>query len=213
MRIKYPRTFHLPWSLGRTCDDKVLQSIEHLLDLPYVVSLKKDGECTSLYSDGFHARSLDSRHHPSRDWLKRFHAGIAHNIPAGWRVCGENVYARHSIAYTDLPSYFLGFSIWDDQNMCLGWDDTLEWFELIGITPVEELWRGHFNEPQLRRLAKRLDLGKEEGYVVRPQGAFHYDDFGQRVAKFVRKSHVQTDAHWMHQAVVPNQLAEVAETT
>lgn len=54
-----------------------------------------------------------SRYTPSRDWIKALHGQIAHEIPEGWRLCGENLYARHSIAYDALPSYFTLFSIWD----------------------------------------------------------------------------------------------------
>jgi hypothetical protein len=33
----------------------------------------------------------------------------------------------------------------------------------------------------------------------------------QHTAKWVRKNHVQTDFHWMHQSVQPNHLAEAGE--
>jgi len=45
MRYKYPRTSHLPWSLGSTNDDKILQSIDHFIDREVVVTVKLDGEC------------------------------------------------------------------------------------------------------------------------------------------------------------------------
>jgi hypothetical protein len=205
-RTKYPRTPHLPWSQGRTSDDKVLKSIDPLQGRQVVVTEKMDGENTTLYRDGFHARSIDSRHHVSRDWLAKFHASIAHDIPIGWRVCGENLYARHSIAYQALPSYFMGFSIWDEANTCLSWADTEEWLACLGIEPAPVLWRGVFDEDQVRYLVHRLDSSSQEGYVVRVANAFSYKDFGQSVAKFVRENHVQTDTHWMHQSVVPNQL-------
>ena len=47
------------------------------------VKEKMDGENTSLYQDGFHARSIDGRHHSSRDWVKGFWAQIAQDIPFG----------------------------------------------------------------------------------------------------------------------------------
>lgn len=106
---KYPRTPHLPFSPGVGGDDKILKDLSTLRGRDCVVTLKMDGENTSLYTNGFHARSLDGRHHPSRDWLKAYYATFAHEIPQGWRICGENLYARHSLAYDALPSYFLGF--------------------------------------------------------------------------------------------------------
>jgi len=205
-RYRYPRTLHFPFSRSRTDDDKVLTTVEHFLGKEVVVTLKMDGENTSLYRDGYHARSLDSRHHPSRDWLKAFHGTFAHDIPEGWRVCGENLYARHSIAYDELLSYFMGFSVWNDKNVALSWDDSLEFFELLGVEPVPTLYRGVFDETLLKKLAKELDTKRNEGFVARLAGAILYEDFGRSAAKWVRPKHVQTDAHWMHSAVVPNQL-------
>lgn len=45
-----------------------------------------------------------------------------------------------------------------------------------------------------------------EGYVVRTTEAFRYREFRQKCAKFVRKGHVQTDKHWMRQALERNGL-------
>lgn len=206
MRVKYPRTCHLPFSPGVSSDDKVLKDLSQFADQEVVVTVKMDGENSTLYSDGFHARSIDSRHHISRDWLAQYHASIAHNIPEGWRVCGENLYARHSIAYTHLPSYFLGFSIWDDTNTALSWDDTLLYFAALDIRPVETIWRGQFDELILKSIAARIDTNSQEGFVVRTANSFHYSEFKHRVAKWVRPKHVNTSSHWMHATVVPNTL-------
>jgi hypothetical protein len=200
--IKYQRTLHLPWSPGATSDDKILDNIDCFIGREVVGTFKKDGENTSLYPDYFHARSIDSRHHPSRDWLARFHAEVSYKIPDGWRICGENLYAQHSIAYTDLPSYFMGFSIWNEENVCLDWDTTLMFFEDIGITPVETIYRGIFDE----KFFRAFNIGNEEGYVVRLASSFKYDDFQHSVAKYVRKNHVQTDEHWAHSKIIPNGL-------
>ena len=203
--IKYPRTPHLPFSLGRTSDDKVLSSTDHFLGKDIVVTEKIDGENVTMYRDGFHARSLDSRHHPSRNWLAKFHAEICYEIPEDMRICGENMYAKHSIAYDNLPSYFLGFSVWE-QDHALSWDDTIDYFELIGITPVKELYRGEFNLPRLGALAKSLNTDVTEGFVIRLADSFTYDSFSVSVAKWVREKHVQTDQHWMHSEIIANKL-------
>jgi hypothetical protein len=206
-RVKYPRTPHLPFSQGRTDDDKVLSSIDHFFGQEVVVTLKMDGENTTLLRDGFHARSLDSRHHPSRDLLAAFHAGVAYSIPEGWRVCGENLYARHSIAYDSLPAYFMGFSVWDETNTALSWDDTVSHLYALGIVPVRVLFRGAFDEKTLKNMVKTWDSENDEGFVVRLSRAIPYDEFPLSYAKWVRAKHVQTDKHWMHAKVVPNGLA------
>jgi hypothetical protein len=208
MRLyKYPRTPHLPFSPGGDRDDKVIQNYDGFVGHEIVITEKMDGENATLYRDYCHARSLDSRHHPSRDWLKRFHGEIAYRIPTGWRICGENLYATHSIHYTNLKSYFYGFSIWDENNIALAWDDTRRRFEELGIVPVPVLYRGPFALPVLVDLAAALDIEQHEGFVVRIVEAIPYDRFGNHVAKWIRPGHVQTDAHWLRAPLIPNRLA------
>jgi hypothetical protein len=206
--MKYPRTLHLPWSLGRTNDDKVLKSTSHFSGKLVIVTEKMDGENTTLYTDHSHARSKDSRDHVSRHWLKQFHASVGYNIPDLWRVCGENVYAKHSIYYEALSNYFYMFSLWDDDNRCLSWSQTKDWSALLGIPLVPVLYAGIYDEAEIKKCYTGISKfgGVQEGYVVRLAYAFDYSDFAHSVAKFVREDHVQSGNHWMHQEVVPNKL-------
>lgn len=203
---KYPRTPHLPWSPGVSDDDTQAQGLSGFQGSEVIVTEKMDGENTSLYNDHSHARSLDSRHHSSRDWLKQWHSGIAHNIPAGWRICGENLFARHSVAYKQLSTYFYGFSIWNEKNVCLSWIETGEWFEMLGIHSVPVLYCGLWDEKLIREL--KIDTSTSEGYVVRSTKAFQYENFTHNVAKWVRSDHVQSEQHWMQAEIVKNDLQE-----
>ncbi|MFE2283382.1 RNA ligase family protein [Streptomyces sp. NPDC059443] len=210
MRTHYPRTPHLPWSPGVTSDDLRATGADGLAGLAgreVVVTEKLDGENTTLYADGLHARSLDSGHHPSRAWVKGLQSRIGAGIPAGWRVCGENMYARHSLAYEELDAWFYAFSVWDGDS-CLDWDRTVDFLRGLGVPGPRVLWRGVFDERALRKL--RLDTTRQEGYVVRTVAGFERADFGRRVAKWVRGGHVQTDTHWMYAQVVPNGLGPAA---
>lgn len=207
--VKYPRTYHLPWSENIHNDDRMIETLSGFEGQEVIVTEKMDGENTTMYSDHLHARSVDSRNHPSRNWVKNFWSGFAHDIPEHWRICGENLYAEHSISYEALESYFLGFSIWNERNECLSWDDTLTWFELFGITPVEVLYRGPWDEQLIKNLWDGDRWNQSEGYLVRVADSFSYNQFRYKVAKFVRKDHVQTIKHWMHgQAVVPNRMKD-----
>lgn len=205
-KVKYPKTYHLPWSEGITNDDKVMKSLEGFINQTVIVTEKMDGENTSLYKDYMHARSLDSKHNFTRDWVKSFWTTFKNDIPDGWRICGENVFAKHSIHYTNLPSYFLGFSIWNEKNECLSWQETCEYFELFGILPPDILYKGIFNEKLIKLIWQNMDQEKHEGYVIRVIDAIPYNQFNKKVAKFVRKDHVQTDEHWMHQEIIKNLL-------
>lgn len=206
MYVKYPRTYHFEWSPGKTSDDKVIKSLAFLEGKRVIGTAKMDGENTSLYRDHYHARSLDSKHHPSRDWVKAFWSTFKHEIPEGVRICGENLYAQHSLRYDDLKSYFYMFSMWDDKT-CLSWDDTVMWGMILDIVTVPVLYDGIFDEAKIRKIAEGLDPNKVEGLVVRVADEFHYDDFDKAVAKYVRANHVTTEEHWMHSAIKPNGLA------
>lgn len=204
---KYPRTFHLPWSQGVASDDRVLRSVAQFEGKQVVVTEKMDGENTTLYSDHLHARSLDSRGGEDRAWVKQFWARVRNDIPNGWRICGENLWARHSISYTELQSYFYGFSIWDENNVALSWEETQAYFELIGVCSVPVLYQGVWDEKVIRSLEKAMDFSRTEGYVVRLADSFAYADFGQSVAKFVRKGHVQPGKHWRLSEIQANSLS------
>lgn len=209
--VKYPKTPHLPWSPGLQNDDRLMPDTECFVGKQVVITEKMDGENTTMYNDAIHARSLDGRHHPSRNWVKGLHGQIRHLIPDGFRICGENLYAKHSIGYDDLLTYFMVFSIWE-YDLCLGWDETEDLAGDWGLVTVPVLYRGSWDsfchhcadtwfqsEPPIRQ---------KEGYVVRLADSFGYNEFDKSVAKYVRKGHVQTDEHWMTQAIVPNKLKE-----
>lgn len=204
---KYGRTFHLPISPGASSDDKVLRSLDGLKVDDLVVTEKMDGENTTIHRTGSHARSPDSRHHPSRDWLKAFAARIGPYLIDDERIVGENLYARHSVAYEALPSYFLGFA-WIVGDVVQSWDQTLARFQELGIQPVPTLYRGPFRQGLFEDIAKSLDPRRQEGFVARISGSFPESDMPERLGKYVRAGHVQSDIHWMQAALIPNRLAE-----
>jgi hypothetical protein len=210
--FKYPRTYHLPWSPGATDDDRMLteEELEANFGGRRVVATEKmDGENTTMYTGYIHARSLDSGAHPSREWVKNLHAQIGWQIPDGWRICGENLYARHALHYAGLPSYFMAFSAWDDHNVCQSWDDTLLWAELLHLAVVPVIWSGIWDRATVEALVKTLDVSRQEGYVVRLAEPFPYGGFRNSVAKYARREHVGSSHNWMTKAVVKNRIANV----
>jgi hypothetical protein len=207
-RVKYPRTRHLPNSPGAGADDVHLSDLSALAAGEVVLTEKMDGENTTIGPGYAHARSVDSRAHESRTWVRALAGRLRHEIPAGMRVCGENLYARHSIGYQRLPAYFLVFNIWQD-DVCLDWDSTRTWAGRLGLHCVPVLYRGEFPGPDglLRIWNAAREPALSEGFVVRTAGPFTRAQFGTHLAKWVRPSHVQTDRHWMSAPVVPNQVA------
>ena len=208
--VKYPRTLHLPWSKGFTSDDKVLKSVDCFVGKEVVVTEKMDGENTTLYSDHVHARSIDSKNHPSRNLIKALHASIADMIPWGWRICGENLFAKHSIHYHNLPSTFLVFGVYTQFNDCLPWDQTVRMCEMFGLSTVPVLYSGIWDEKAIKKCwtgkCSYSSDDEQEGYVVRNAGEFKSTQHQVNVGKFVRKNHIQTDEHWLSQAIVKNKV-------
>jgi hypothetical protein len=205
MWYKYSKTLHFPWSPGLQNDDREMPLPDVLTNFTgadIILTEKLDGENTSMYRDHIHARSVYSGDHPSRSWVKALHGRIKGDIPEDWRIVGENCFAHHSIYYEGLDTYFYVFGIYDHNNVCLSVDDTLEWCQLLGLTFVPILYRGQFDLELIKNW--QIDLDTQEGYVVRKTNAFHYNDFQKNVAKYVRKGHVQTDAHWLSKPVVKN---------
>lgn len=205
--IKYPRTYHFPTSEG-TSDDKTLASDEQFHGQEVVQTLKMDGENTSWYNDHMHARSIDSGPHESRDYVKGLWAQKAWQLDRGMRVCGENLYAKHTVHYQNLPSYFMVFSIWYKLR-CLSWDETMEYIQLLEVESVPVIYRGIYDKKKLDT-AFAPHAATNEGYVVRLAGEFNYGQFRKSVAKYVQPSfRTQVNSahgHWISQKITPNQL-------
>ena len=211
--VKFPKILHLPWSEGvdeRT--DRVLSPArveENFAGQEVVVTEKLDGENTTMYRDFMHARSIGGRSHPSRNWVKNLHARIAHEIPEGWRVCGENMYAAHSIHYVNLPSFFIVFAVYNGRNICIPWEETCECAQLLGLPVVPLLCRGTYDEARVRacHTGRSAYAGSgQEGYVMRRAGEISWSAHAGSFGKFVRKGHVQTSHGWMHRRIGLNKL-------
>lgn len=197
MKTKHPRTFHLPWSEGVNSDDKVLKSVEQFEGHRIVVTEKRDGECTSLYRDGtVHARSVTGTNHPWQAPIKSLWREHCLDLPVGWRIVGENLYAQHSIRYENLTDWFEVFAIFDEKDIALSWEETVEWSELLGLQTVPVLWQGFWDRDQIQMIQYRLNLETQEGYVLRVADKLHSSNWCHCVGKWVRKGHVQTDQNW-----------------
>jgi hypothetical protein len=180
-----------------------------------VATEKMDGEGSTLTREKTYPRSPDGRPHSSRSWIKAYHAQKAQQIPENWRISGEGMYAVHSIPYTAanrnaLRSFFYGFGVWDEDNVLLGWDQTVEVFQMLDINPASVLYHGPYFDGLAEELAAKIDPARQEGFVLRDEGPIPYpsgsgdagrffsgDPNSPALAKWVREKHVATDEHWM----------------
>lgn len=206
-KVKYPRTYHLPFSKGYTSDDKVLESDEQFKGKEVVVTIKMDGENTTIYPNGdCHARSLDSLHKEYHSWLLSFIYTFVYKMPQDIRICGEYLFAKHSIFYDNLKTYFMVFSIWKEDGYCLAWNEMEELCKTLGLITTPVVYKGIYDTEKIKKLAEEVTANGQEGIVVRVSESFHINDFNKNIAKYVRKNHVQTDKHWQYSKIEKNLL-------
>jgi hypothetical protein len=203
--MKYPRTYHLPISLGTTSDDRIANSVSGLLNKRIIISEKLDGGNISMTSQGVYARShatFTENLWDEKMW--EIHRDIKDYI-GDLQLFGENMWAVHSIVYEKLKSFYYLFGVLDGETW-YSWKDVEETAFLLDLPTTPVLFDGVVTtEKELYNIVNELVKlssvlgGNREGIVVRQYDAFHNDNFSNVVQKWVRKGHVQSDEHWTKQ--------------
>jgi len=204
MNTKYPRTYHLPFSPEVHSDDKVLHDISNFIGKDIIITEKADGGNTCLSQEGVFARSHGQQTDcPTFDYIKNIHYfSKKHMMNHEYKYYGENLYAIHSIVYTNLKDYFYLFGI-SDKEKFLSYFDMVKEATRMGFKSVPVVFRGIFETE--KKLKDFLDDeikkdsywgGEREGFVIRTPNEFPIEDFSENVVKYVRKGHVQSDKHW-----------------
>jgi hypothetical protein len=198
---KYPRTYHFPFSEGATNDDRIQANWHNILQHELIITEKLDGENTCIKENGIYARSHGSvNRNPWARPIWDIWERIGHGL-SDLHIFGENLYAIHSIKYERLEHYFYVFGIREGDTW-LSWDAVQEYAFLLDLPIVPVLFKGVCTEKSLEQLILQQQKngstlgGISEGVVCRKAAAFQDADFPKNVLKYVRKNHVQTDAHW-----------------
>ena len=211
MKTKYPHSWHLPYSEKPTKGDTKHDRDDHFTNKQVVVSIKMDGENTTIYNDSIHARSLDSKvDSEDRRWIDTLRKSkVEGNIPDDYRICGENLFYRHTCIYDDLDSMFYVFSIWDGDK-CLSWDETKMWCGILGLNHVPIIYEGIYDIDIIGEKYKEYVKNNKsvEGYVVRIIDEFNISNFSNSLSKFVAKSFIIPSNHWRHSAKTLNKLKD-----
>jgi len=221
---KYSRTSHYLFSPGTTSDDRQNhQWFEDICKLNTVVHTEKlDGENNCLNGVGVFARSHGAiTTHPWSNYLKVKHNLMKKDlIDLDLEIFGENLYAKHSIEYTNIDQHFYVFAVRQD-GMWLSWEEVCMWaglfdfptvpllgysypkqmFEENGLTP-EQFTKHVLSIVKEPSTFNSIDTytGKNctmEGIVTRNALGFSVDLFKENVFKYVRSNHVKTDKHWI----------------
>ena len=220
--FRLPHTPHRFWlGDGEPRDDKVLEpgDVDELLAGEVVVEEKVDGANLGFSVDDagdlqaqnrgsyLQRESAHPQFRPLWSWLAPRREGLVDALFPDLILFGEWCYATHSVAYTRLPDWFLGFDVYD-RAAGQFWDSTRrdELLRDLGLAAVPRLFRGRATVPDLvRRLGKSsLADGPMEGAVVRREEV----RWTAGRAKLVNAGFTQAiEAHWSRGPLRPNQLS------
>jgi hypothetical protein len=202
---KYPRTYHWPWSPEIHKDDSTHQNPACFLDVEVVISEKLDGGNTCLWRGEAYARSTGQV--ATAGWfamVKKHHAWKTAGLPGDLQIYGEDLYGIHSLHYDAVAEdqTYRVFNIREGDDW-MSWDNVITRATELNMLTVPELFRGTFNQIKditdwmNDEIKKPSFLGPErEGFVIRHSAGFTNDEFQNKVAKYVRQGHVQTNQHW-----------------
>ncbi len=235
--VKYPRTPHLFGSKG-TDDDKHMSDIasqKFLSDRSLIVEEKVDGTNVGIHFSNEGKLVMQCRGHEIREgmhpqydlfkqWVCAKRPVLEDCLSDQYILFGEWLYARHTVAYSELPHYFLEFDVYDKkQDQFLDLARRTELLKDRTIETVPVLHRGEINRRRLQELIGPSRFGSRfehpnsskvdnliEGVYLRTES----DGVVTGRAKLVRPEFtekIKQSTHWQHSAMVPNQLAEGAE--
>jgi ATP-dependent RNA circularization protein (DNA/RNA ligase family) len=149
-----------------------------------------------------------SQFRPLWAWMASRRQRLLEALGANLILFGEWCYARHSIAYSRLPDWFLVFDVYD-RAAGRFWSvvrrDALA--AKVELVCVPRIAGGRFQLKGLETLIGDSRIGDTvmEGIVVRRDDA----DWQLNRAKLVRPAFVQAiTEHWSRRQLEPNQLAD-----
>lgn len=218
---KFPRTPHLFGSLS-TRDDRVLSEADtlRLLSEPLSVEEKIDGANVGVSFDDEGALVVQNRGHylgpGEHAQYGRLWPFVHERLDALFDVLGserilfgEWCYAKHSIVYDRLPSFFVAFDLYDKRDGSFADRAALEIAcEKTGCTAVPRL-----AERAVLRTTAALDamIGRSTWGPDRAEGVYlRRESEGRLVGryKWVRKDFTAgITEHWNSKPLVPNKLA------
>lgn len=222
---KFPKTPHVLWLSPQPArDDKVMPQAEaeaFLTSGEIVVEEKVDGANLGLSFDdagrlrpqnrgNFLEGKLTGQWEGLRGWLAQHETKLREHLPPGAVLYGEWCYAQHSMAYTRLPDWFVGFDVLDANDRFWSTRRRDALFAATGLKPVRELARGRFRLPELRAMLSEpsgYGDGPVEGVYLRRED----DEWLLQRAKLVRPEFVQAiGEHWSRGPLHVNRLRTAA---
>lgn len=218
--VKFPHTPHLAVLPGVAVrKDKVMSAQERgaFLCHTLIVEEKIDGANLGISFDsngnihaqnrgGYLQQPYDGQWKKLKEWLEARSNTFFDILSDTYVLFGEWCYAKHSVAYTKLPDWFLGFDIFDKASgRFFSVQKRNEIFHELGVSSVPYLMTGIFSLPELENMLVRSAFGDEpaEGLYLR----YDHCEWLEARCKLVRTSFIQSvQEHWIRSAIVPNRI-------
>ena len=224
--FRFPHTPHIAWlASGTPRDDKVLSldEVEKLLAGDVVIEEKLDGANLgfSLGPDGtlrvqsrgqYLLPPFTGQFAQLGKWMDVHQDGLFDTLTESLIVFGEWCAARHSLAYDQLPDWWLMFDVYDrDAKRFWSTARRNKLAVALGVSLVPCLYQGRVTMAQLKGWAfgetSRFRQGDAEGVVVRSEDAMWL----QQRAKLVRANFTRAiTQHWRHRVTEWNRVTRVA---
>ena len=217
--FKFPRTPHLLVVPGVSVrDDKVmtLQEAGAFLSSPVIVEEKVDGANIGISFDESGELKFQNRgnyvthtSHPQfkllTEWGYHRYELLRNTIADRYILFGEWCYLAHSIRYSRLPDWFIGFDVFEKATQkFLSVERRNAIMQACKISSVPVIFQGRTDKEKLLNLLKtpsKLSDEPIEGIYLRSES----EGYLLNRAKIVRADFIQTiDIHWMHKRMEQN---------
>lgn len=138
---KYCRSLHAQISLGTTSDDRFMPNgyLKAFADKKELVLTEKlDGQNNCFSKKGVFARSHAAPTEHPWDKPMRERWSLIKNDLNNLEIFGENMYGIHSIAYSQLESYFYVFGV-REGDQWLSWEEVKFYAGMLDFPTVPEI--------------------------------------------------------------------------
>jgi len=223
MLRKFPKTPHVLWLSPQPArGDKVMSALEaeaFVSSGEIAVEEKVDGANLGLSFDeagrfrmqnrgNFLEGRLSGQWQELRGWFARHETALREHLPRKAVLFGEWCYAQHSMDYTRLPDWFLGFDVLDAESERFWSTPRREvLFAGMGMESIRSVARGRFTLRELRAMLSEPSAygdGPVEGLYLRREDS----EWLFKRAKLVRPEFVQAiSEHWSRGRLQVNRLA------
>jgi hypothetical protein len=146
---------------------------------------------------------------PLNYWMKQHEEMLFDLLQDKYILFGEWCYAKHSIYYSKLPSWFIAFDVYDIENeKFLSVRNRNKFLSNVSIAVINPVARGQFSFNELQAMQFKSFYGDDlaEGLYLRIDD----DTFLKARAKLVRADFIQSiEDHWSNRSIIANRLSHL----